>query len=177
VTAVSEPPAISIVKPKRYALSLMGLANFDTGAGPGIAPSIQARMFVHQWFVFGGELSFRHEERNDTATVNVYHIPLTAFVGARPWSDLPLELGLFTTLDAKVVRLPNDSGMSAGFYLGPYVRGRWAFYSFGESEFAIVGDAGLGFALRRDRYFVGNETLTDGVVAFRLAGGLEWSWH
>ncbi len=162
--------------PKRYALSVMALTNFDTGAGVQATPSFQGQLFLHRWLIVGAELSFRHESR--TETTNIYHVPLTGFVSAHPWEELPLELGLFTTLDAKVVSLPNSGGgMSAGFYVGPFVRGRWSFYSFGSSSFSIVGDAGLAFALKRDRYYVGNETMTDGVVAFRLAGGLEWSWH
>lgn len=176
IAVVSEGAPISISKPKRYGLSLMGLANLDTGAGATMTPSIQGRFFYSQWLTVGAELSFRHEERTELA--DIYHLPITAFVGARPWNHLPLELGLFTTLDVKFISLPNDNGgVGAGFYLGPYARGRWTFYSVGNSDFAAVGELGLGFALKRDRYYVGGETLTDGVVAFRLAGGLEWSWH
>ena len=133
---------------------------------------------VHQWLIAGAELTFRHEGLTETA--DIYHLPITLSAGARPWTHLPIEveIGLFTTIDIKFVKLPNDAGgAGAGWYLGPYVRGRWSFYSVGSSEFAVVGDAGLGFAINRDRYYVGNETLTDGVVAFRLAAGLEWSWH
>lgn len=176
VAVVGEVAPTRIEKPNRYALSLMALSYFDSGSGVAAVPAVQARFFLHKWLVVGADLTFRHEERAEGA-LDVYHLPITGYVGARPWDSLPMELGLAATFDPKVVSLPQDSGLDAGFYLGPYVRGRLPLFSFGRSQIALVGDATLAFALRRNAYFVNGQSLEDGVVSFRVAGGLEWAWH
>lgn len=176
MAAVAEVAPTRIERPNRYALSLMAKSDFDSGAGVSAVPAVQGRLFLHKWFIVGAELTFRHEEKAG-GSLDVYHLPITAYVGARPWDSLPMELGLATTFDPKVVSLPDDSGVDAAFYLGPYVRGRLPLFSFGSSQFALVGDATLAFALRRNAYFVNGQSLGDGVVSFRVAGGLEWAWH
>jgi hypothetical protein len=173
---VGEGSPIQIRKPERFSIGVLALGNVDSGSGFSAVPTLQGRMMLHKWLIVGVELTFRHEELTETAG-DVYHIPITGFVGARPWDSLPMELGLATTFDPKIVKLPGDGGVSAGFYVGPYVRGRFPFLSFGDSDFAIIGDLGVEFALARNRYAVAGEEITDGVVALRLAAGLEWSWR
>ncbi len=143
--------------------------------GIGVGPSLQSHYVVGRWLTVGGELGWYSTSLS--RDVEIDHIPLTLMAGTQPTLDIPLELGVRTTLDIQIVSMPNETGGGARWLLGPYARSSLPFYVGERDNASFVAEFRLDFALARGAYTVNNNRIVDPFVGLGAAVGVEYRWH
>lgn len=143
--------------------------------GIGVGPSLQTHYIVGRWLTVGGEIGWYGT--SPARDVGIDHIPLTLMAGTQPTLDIPLELGVRTTLDIQIVSMPNRTEGGARWLLGPYARSSLPFYVGERDNASFVAEFRLDFALARGAYTVNNNRIVDPFVGLGAAVGVEYRWH
>ena len=97
--------------------------------------------------------------------------------GLQPYLDVPVELGLRSTLDIQVVSMPSTTTGAARFMLGPYARSSLPFYVGESDHMSFVAEVRMDFALARGAYTVNGQRYVDPLVGLGAAVGVEYRWH
>lgn len=160
--------------PSPGAISAAVLARGTIDGGLGFGPAAQLEYTFNRWLTVGGEIAYYSVEPE--LDISIAHVPLTAMASMQPVLDLPLEVGLRTTLDIQVVR---SDEIAAGVRLltGPFARSSLPFY-VGETDGAsFIAELKADFAVVRGAYNLNNRRFVDPFASIGAAVGVEYRWR
>ncbi len=155
----------------------------DVNSGVSAGLAVQARLQIDHNFVLGGEVGFYDEDK--ATNLSIKHLPISVNAGYVFSQDLPLEIGVSATFDARLVSVQgtqpmnptNSLGVAAGLLTGAYVRTYYTFWQKDAAELRVTGEFTLNMALARSAYIVASQRIEDGPVLLSTGVGLQWRWH